>query len=130
MTDIRAGIEAARARVVGTVNALRLKADVPARLGDAVGTAASTFTAHLIDRMTASEGDGWTPDQAPGEDRGAVPGLTLGLSSVQEERKMSERENQGGDGEIAVCHVCGNKFASQELLSLHLMEEHADEDDD
>jgi Protein of unknown function (DUF3618) len=127
VTEIRAGIEAARARVVGTVNALRLKADVPARLGDAVGTAASTFTAHVIDRMTASEGDGWTPDQASGGERGAAPGPPVGLSSVQEEM-MSERENQGGDGEIAVCHVCGKKYASQELLSQHLMEEHADDD--
>jgi hypothetical protein len=129
VTEIRAGIEAARARVVGTVNALRLKADVPARLGDAVGAAASTFTAHLIDRMTASEGDGWTPDQGPGGERGAAPGPPLGPSSVQEEMMtMSERENQGGDGEIAVCHVCGKKYASQELLSEHLMEEHADDD--
>ena len=52
MTQIRADIEAARARVAGTLDALKFKADVPARLGDSVGTAASTFTEHLIDRLT------------------------------------------------------------------------------
>jgi hypothetical protein len=113
--------------VVDTVDALRLKADVPARLGDAVGTAASTFTAHVIDRVTASEGDGWSPDQAGGDGE-AVSELPLAPSPVREELEMSERENQGGDGEIAVCHVCGKKYASQELLSQHLMEEHADDD--
>jgi hypothetical protein len=41
---------------------------------------------------------------------------------------MSERENQGGDGEVAVCHVCGKTFASQELLSRHLMEEHPEDE--
>ena len=37
---------------------------------------------------------------------------------------MSERENQAGDGEVGECHVCGKVFASQELLSQHLMDEH------
>jgi hypothetical protein len=41
---------------------------------------------------------------------------------------MSERENQGGDGEIAVCHVCGKTLATQGSLSQHLMEEHAEDD--
>ena len=58
VAQIRAEIEAARARVVGTLDALRFKADVPARLGDSVSTAASTFTAHLIDRLTSSESEG------------------------------------------------------------------------
>ncbi|HET6792527.1 MAG TPA: hypothetical protein VFI35_13220 [Actinomycetota bacterium] len=35
---------------------------MPARLGDSVGTAASTFTEHLIDRLTSSESDGSTPE--------------------------------------------------------------------
>jgi hypothetical protein len=39
---------------------------------------------------------------------------------------VSERENQGGDGEIGECHVCGKIFATQALLSQHLLEEHAD----
>lgn len=57
VAEIRAEIDAARARVVGTLDALRFKADVPARLGDSVGAAASTFTAHLVDRLTSSEKD-------------------------------------------------------------------------
>ena len=44
VAEVRAEIEAARARVAGTLDALRFKADVPARLGDSMGTAASTFT--------------------------------------------------------------------------------------
>ena len=50
VAQIRAEIESARARVAGTLDALRFKADVPARLGDSVGTAATTFTEHLIDQ--------------------------------------------------------------------------------
>lgn len=52
---IRADIEAARERIVATLEALRHKVDVPARLGDAVGTAAGDFIAHVIDRATPSE---------------------------------------------------------------------------
>jgi Protein of unknown function (DUF3618) len=55
VAEIRAEIEGARARLVGTLDALWFKADVPARLGDSVGAAASAFTAHLIDRLTSSE---------------------------------------------------------------------------
>ena len=62
VAQIRAEIEAARARVVGTLDALWFKADVPARLGDWVGTAASTFSAHLIDRLTSSESEGTLED--------------------------------------------------------------------
>ena len=64
VAEVRAEIEAARARVAGTLDALRFKADVPARLGDSVGAAASTFTAHLIDRLTSSESDESTPEEA------------------------------------------------------------------
>ena len=39
---------------------------------------------------------------------------------------MSEREFQGGDGEVGVCHVSGKTF-THELLSQHLLEEHADQ---
>ena len=45
VAGIRAEIVAARVRLVGTLDALRYKADLPARLGDSVGTAASTFIA-------------------------------------------------------------------------------------
>jgi hypothetical protein len=37
---------------------------------------------------------------------------------------MSEREEQGGDGEVAECHVCGRTFPTQEDLSKHLIDEH------
>jgi Protein of unknown function (DUF3618) len=70
VAEIRAEIEAARARVVGTLDALRFKADVPARLGESVGIAASTFTAHVIDRLTSSESEGTREDpiiRAPGD---------------------------------------------------------------
>jgi hypothetical protein len=62
VAQIRAEIEAARARVVGTLDALRFKADVPSRLADSVGTAASTFTTHLIDQLTSSESEGTLED--------------------------------------------------------------------
>ena len=52
----------------------------------------------------------------------------VGTSSfVTRGRRHVGANNQGGDGEVGVCHVCGKTFASQELLSLHLLEEHADE---
>jgi hypothetical protein len=40
---------------------------------------------------------------------------------------MSERREQAGDGELGVCHVCGETFATQEELAGHLRERH-DED--
>ena len=40
---------------------------------------------------------------------------------------MSERENQRGDPETAVCHVCDRRFDSQEALGRHLMDEHRGE---
>jgi hypothetical protein len=33
---------------------------------------------------------------------------------------MTERDEQSGDGEIAVCHVCDQKFPTQEELLAHL----------
>jgi hypothetical protein len=62
VAGIRAEIVAARVRLVGTLDALRYKADVPARLGDSVGTAASTFIAHVFDGLTSSEGEGTRED--------------------------------------------------------------------
>jgi hypothetical protein len=53
---IRADIEAARGRIVTTLEALRHKVDVPARLGDLVGGAVGEFIAHMIARaMPASD---------------------------------------------------------------------------
>ena len=57
VAEIRAEIEAARARIAGTLEALRFKTDVPARLGDSVGNAAATFTAHVIERVTSAQAD-------------------------------------------------------------------------
>lgn len=55
VAEIRAEIEAARASISATLEALRFKADLPARLGDSVGDAASTFTSHLIDRVMMAQ---------------------------------------------------------------------------
>jgi hypothetical protein len=40
---------------------------------------------------------------------------------------MSERLNQTGDGEVAVCHVCDQRFETQEELGRHLMDAHPDD---
>lgn len=40
---------------------------------------------------------------------------------------MSEMKTQSGDKEIGSCHICGRTFSTQEELSKHLMDEHADE---
>jgi hypothetical protein len=37
---------------------------------------------------------------------------------------VSERSEQGGDGEIGICHVCGDTFPTQEALADHLRERH------
>lgn len=40
---------------------------------------------------------------------------------------MTERDEQGGDEEIATCHMCGETFPTREELSKHLMEAHEGE---
>lgn len=40
---------------------------------------------------------------------------------------MSERDEQRGDPEVGVCHVCGQIFDTQMALSEHLMERHPDD---
>jgi hypothetical protein len=47
-----------------TLEALRFKADLPARLGDSVGNAALIFTEHVFDRVTSAREDAAT-DQHP-----------------------------------------------------------------
>jgi Protein of unknown function (DUF3618) len=64
VAEIRADIEAARTRIAGTLEALRFKADLPARLGDSVGNAALSFTEHVFDRVTSAE-DGEMEEQDP-----------------------------------------------------------------
>jgi transcription elongation factor Elf1 len=36
-------------------------------------------------------------------------------------------ETQTGDGETAVCHVCGQRFATQAELLKHLEDQHPDD---
>ena len=57
VAEVRADIDAARTRVAATLEALRFKADLPARLGDSVGNAVVTFTEHVFDRLTAQDGE-------------------------------------------------------------------------
>jgi hypothetical protein len=40
---------------------------------------------------------------------------------------MAERETHPEDEEIGVCHVCGERFESQELLLAHLAHMHPDD---
>ena len=37
---------------------------------------------------------------------------------------MTERDEQSGDGEIGICHVCDRRFATQRELLAHLDEAH------
>ena len=46
----------------------------------------------------------------------------------QEGQRMTETDEQGGDPEIGVCHVCGKTFDTQLALSKHLMDEHEDDE--
>lgn len=49
--EIRSEIEAIRLRIALAVDALAYKADVPSRLGDALSSAATTFTSRLLQRL-------------------------------------------------------------------------------
>ncbi len=40
---------------------------------------------------------------------------------------MTERSEQSGDGEVAVCHVCQKEFSTQKELLAHLDQEHEGE---
>ena len=53
--------------------------------------------------------------------------LSKQLRDLRKEPYMSEMETQLGDGETGTCHFCGQTFPTQEDLSKHLMDEHADE---
>ena len=59
-----------------TLEALRFKADLPARLGDSVGNAALIFTQHVFDRVTSAREDEATdqhPAPIPASNESAVP---------------------------------------------------------
>jgi hypothetical protein len=47
--------------------------------------------------------------------------------SDSEEDRMTERDEQAGDDEIATCHMCGRTFPTQVELSQHLMDSHDDD---
>lgn len=40
---------------------------------------------------------------------------------------MSERETQGGDGEVAICHICDKEFPTQEELIHHMEAAHQED---
>ena len=76
VAEIRADIATARARLAETLEALRFKADLPARLGDSVGKAALIFTEHVFDRVTSTREDEATerhPGPTPATHESAVP---------------------------------------------------------
>lgn len=104
--EIRREIESTRSRVAETIDALRYKADLPARLGEVLAAAAEGTAAHVVQRLASSTGPA-------GPDDGSRRSST-----------MSEFEGQSGDGEIAVCHVCEKEFSTQKALLAHLEEAH------
>jgi hypothetical protein len=40
---------------------------------------------------------------------------------------VRERDSQQGDAETAVCHVCNERFSTQEQLLKHLEQAHPDD---
>jgi hypothetical protein len=59
-----------------TLDALRFKADLPARLGDSVGNAALIFSEHIFDRVTSAwedEAMQQHPSPIPPSDESAAP---------------------------------------------------------
>ena len=51
VAEIRLEIEQARARIVETIDAIEYKADVPARLGDAISATVAGVTARVLQRI-------------------------------------------------------------------------------
>lgn len=104
--EIRREIESTRARVAETIDALRYKADLPARLGEVLAAVAEGTAAHVAQRLTSSRSAGIEEDGS------------------RRAETMSEFERQSGDGEIAVCHMCAKEFPTQKALLAHLEEAH------
>ena len=76
VAEIRADISSVRTRMAETLEALRFKADLPARLGDSVGDAALIFTEHVFDRVTSAKVDEAMeqhPAPIPASNESAVP---------------------------------------------------------
>ena len=103
---IRREIETTRTRVAETLDALRYKGDLLARLGELLAAVAEGTAAHVAQRLT--------PDRSAGIDE----------DGSRRPETMSEFEGQSGDGEIAVCHVCAKEFPTQKALLAHLEEAH------
>ena len=40
---------------------------------------------------------------------------------------MTEQDEQLGDHEVGVCHICGQEFDTQVALSKHLMDVHEED---
>ena len=76
VAEIRAEIASARTRMAETLEALRFKADLPARLGDSVGNATLIFAEHVFDRVTSAREDEATdqhPAPIPPSNESAIP---------------------------------------------------------
>ena len=76
VAEIRADISSVRTRMAETLEALRFKADLPARLGDSVGNAALIFTEHVFDRVTSTKEEEATdqhPTPIPAPNESATP---------------------------------------------------------
>ena len=52
--EVRKDNAAARRRIAESIDALEYKADVPARIGDALASAASSVTSRILDRLPSS----------------------------------------------------------------------------
>ena len=75
--EIRRDIEGIRRRIAGAIDALTYKADVPSRLADVLGSAASSFTARLLDHLPGESPDGLVRSEehaaTPSSDDAATP---------------------------------------------------------
>jgi hypothetical protein len=85
VVEIRADLDAARRRIAVTLEALRYKADMPARLGDLLGTMASEFMAHVIDRATPAMSNEATPED----------GMTVPMPSETDSWRVDEGAPSG-----------------------------------
>lgn len=69
VAQIRADIEAARGRIVETIDALGYKADLPARLGDLLSSTASGIASRVLGRFPSSTDGIPSPAETPVETR-------------------------------------------------------------
>ena len=67
------------------------------------------------------------PSRSVGFSRNGYPFFEGAARRDQGRNAMTETDEQRGDPEIGVCHVCGQTFETQLALSQHLMEVHPDD---